>query len=227
MSSRLDFDERRARALEGRRPVPARRRAAAAAAGERSGGRRRDPRARPSRRNAVRDGDGGADGDAPISAEATRAATAQGGAARRDAGRASGADREQAAYDSAASREPADRGASEPARVVKLAVVVQRYGADINGGAELHARYIAERLVAPRRRRSRDDLRARLRHLEERAARRRRARQRRPGPPLSGQRTNAGRSSSAGALACVFDAASLGRRRARAGSRARDRRARR
>jgi len=30
---------------------------------------------------------------------------------------------------------------------VKLAVVVQRYGADINGGAELHARYIAERLT--------------------------------------------------------------------------------
>ncbi|NUR54846.1 MAG: glycosyltransferase [Acidobacteria bacterium] len=29
---------------------------------------------------------------------------------------------------------------------MKLAVVVQRYGADISGGAELHARYIAERL---------------------------------------------------------------------------------
>jgi glycosyltransferase involved in cell wall biosynthesis len=29
---------------------------------------------------------------------------------------------------------------------VKLALVVQRYGADINGGAELHARYIAEHL---------------------------------------------------------------------------------
>jgi glycosyltransferase involved in cell wall biosynthesis len=30
---------------------------------------------------------------------------------------------------------------------VKLAVVVQRYGADISGGAELHARYIAEHLA--------------------------------------------------------------------------------
>jgi glycosyltransferase involved in cell wall biosynthesis len=31
---------------------------------------------------------------------------------------------------------------------VKLAIVAQRYGADISGGAELHARYIAERLAA-------------------------------------------------------------------------------
>lgn len=29
---------------------------------------------------------------------------------------------------------------------MKVAIVIQRYGADINGGAELHARYIAERL---------------------------------------------------------------------------------
>ena len=31
---------------------------------------------------------------------------------------------------------------------MKLVVVVDRYGADINGGAELHARYVAERLSA-------------------------------------------------------------------------------
>ena len=30
----------------------------------------------------------------------------------------------------------------------KLAIVVQRYGADISGGAELHARYVAEHLAA-------------------------------------------------------------------------------
>src|SRR5580765_7565614 len=32
-------------------------------------------------------------------------------------------------------------------RGMKVAVVVQRYGQAINGGAELHARYIAERLA--------------------------------------------------------------------------------
>ncbi|HEX7284097.1 MAG TPA: hypothetical protein VF239_18715, partial [Vicinamibacterales bacterium] len=31
---------------------------------------------------------------------------------------------------------------------MKVAIVVQRYGADINGGAEQHARYIAEHLAA-------------------------------------------------------------------------------
>ena len=36
--------------------------------------------------------------------------------------------------------------AQSPDGRMKLAIVVQRYGADISGGAELHARYIAERL---------------------------------------------------------------------------------
>src|SRR5215216_2093924 len=33
-------------------------------------------------------------------------------------------------------------------RRLSLGIVVQRYGADINGGAELHARYVAEHLAA-------------------------------------------------------------------------------
>ena len=40
-----------------------------------------------------------------------------------------------------------DQGRPEPGRGLKIGIVVQRYGADINGGAELHARYIAERLA--------------------------------------------------------------------------------
>ena len=43
-------------------------------------------------------------------------------------------------------RRPTAAAPPDRRRIVKLAVVVQRYGADINGGAEQHARYIAERL---------------------------------------------------------------------------------
>ena len=67
---------------------------------------------------------------------------------------------------------------------MKLAIVVQRYGADINGGAEQHARYIAERLARHATGRGPHHLRARLRHLEERAAGRRRADQRRHRSPI-------------------------------------------
>ncbi len=42
---------------------------------------------------------------------------------------------------------PGDPGDQRPASAVKLAIVVQRYGRAINGGAELHARYLAEHLA--------------------------------------------------------------------------------
>ena len=44
-------------------------------------------------------------------------------------------------------RRRAGHGWRRAARAVKVAVVVQRYGTAINGGAELHARYIAEHLA--------------------------------------------------------------------------------
>ena len=82
---------------------------------------------------------------------------------------------------------------------MKLAVVVQRYGADISGGAELHARYIAERLARHADGRGADDLRARLHHLEERAAGRRREGQRRRACAGFRSRGRATRTSSAAA----------------------------
>ena len=88
---------------------------------------------------------------------------------------------------------------------MKLAVVVQRYGADINGGAELHARYIAERLARHADGRGRHDLRARLRDVEERAAAGRRAGQRHHRPPLSRRARAQARTTSAGGRVRVFD----------------------
>ena len=142
MSSRLDFDERRARALEGvvqYRPgtvaplqPPAGREPAAAAAGR--GRQRHDVGGRS--RAAIAAGAAGADGRRP------------GGPGRRRPGQAAVRRvRTRAAAKPANASGASGETGGGPAGVVKLAVVAQRYGADINGGAELHARYIAERLA--------------------------------------------------------------------------------
>ena len=74
---------------------------------------------------------------------------------------------------------PADSGPTadpSPTRhAVKLAIVVQRYGPAINGGAELHARYIAEHLARHAEVEVLTTCATRLRHVAQRAARRRRA----------------------------------------------------
>ena len=98
---------------------------------------------------------------------------------------------------------------------MKLAVVVQRYGQAINGGAELHARYIAEHLARHAEVEVLTTCATRLRHLAQRAPAGRRAGQRRPGAPVPGASTSA--------IRCVFGrrsaprlrAAPLARRRAR------------
>ena len=70
---------------------------------------------------------------------------------------------------------------------MKLAVVVQRYGADINGGAEQHARYVAERLARHHEVEVLTTLRTRLRHVGERVARGRRRRPRRARAAVPGR----------------------------------------
>ena len=207
LSSRLDFDERRARSLESvvqyRRPAgpagpspsqPAAAQPAAAPASGQAGPpaiagppgasgqgadrhrRRRRRRRRPGRTMADRVAGSPESAGAPHTPGAgSSGGDAAGFADRDDDGNGSdGPDGDMG---------PEGSGATGS---VKLAVVVQRYGADISGGAELHARYIAERLARHAAGRSADDLRARLRHVEERAAARRRQGQRPDRSPLSG-----------------------------------------
>ena len=184
LSGRLDFSDRRARALESvvqYRPGtgPAAELAEAASAPVSTGGRapRRDSDA-PRRDSDAprREGEAGAPGG-PIKGEAQRARRrrrrrGRGGApGQPEPGSGSGGDEPGAQADAAGRwrrhargewrrrRQPALRRRRARSRErtrarhgrfdgpVKLAVVVQRYGLDINGGAELHARYVAEQLA--------------------------------------------------------------------------------
>ena len=159
LSSRLDFDERRAKSLEcvvqyrsnrphhGRpprwsRPPVERRpvRLARPPSLARGRGCRRDER--PGRQLSDADADAGAG-----AARGARWPTGRDshGLARVRPNRTRP---EPASMTTARMTAPETTGPRlDDRRTVKLAVVVQRYAADINGGAELHARYIAERLA--------------------------------------------------------------------------------
>ena len=145
-----------------RQPAPQVRRAGAAAGQGAAAAQRPRRQTRPEpARSAGAAGDGGGAGrQAPATADRRGAgADGVGGPRPGMAGRVSRLHRVRRRADGrrrrrrtpttdGAGRRPDDDGDDGAAdRSVKLAVVVQRYGADISGGAELHARYIAERLA--------------------------------------------------------------------------------
>ena len=175
LSSRLDFSERRARALEGvvqyragDAPEAEAAPPAASDAGPRDGQRdgeaagpadaRRKRRRRRGRRSGARGpGDapaasgteGGAGGgtEAGEEGDGGRPGPARREGRRRGRGRGRPGRRPRATSRARACSLGGTTTRTPAAKAVRLGVVVQRYGADINGGAELHARYIAEHLA--------------------------------------------------------------------------------
>ena len=189
LSGRLDFAERRSRAVESRAPhraQEAQRRTAGPprAAGRaappaqpaqptqagtaaqpaedkprrelrpvRPRGRRRPATATGGQREARRRKRRGADGEAARAGAPARRDRRRRAAARHRRRRGvpqttvSARPSRTSRHDDPEARAGSDAAARRSRRAVKLAVVVQRYGTAINGGAELHARHVAEHLA--------------------------------------------------------------------------------
>ena len=203
MSSRLDFDERRARALEGVVQYRPGRGAAARAAG-RSSGRRADggdtaERAeRRGRRRRRRPADGAADAaprsgagaapDRPAMRRQTGASAAAPASDGRHA-RSTAADAGRRPGARSPARRRSETGGCGEARGRRSALR-RRHQRRRRAARALHRR--APR--AARRGRGPHHVRARLRHVAQRAARRRRGGQRRPGAPVPRASASATRS---------------------------------
>ena len=167
VAARLDFDERRARALE--QIVQFRTPSASGNSAPRPTARQHRERQRGERRR----------GETPPPAAArTAPCRKQHRCGRRPDDRSSGSERTDARLGIERRRRRAGSRRRTPfrhgartgrryIRTVKLAVVVQRYGADINGGAELHCALRRRAPLPSRRDRGADDLRPGLHHLAQ------------------------------------------------------------
>ena len=206
MSSRLDFDERRARALEGVVQYGPARSAATAADGS-SAGRtciaaqpERRTRSRRRRRAGADAASASGPGDTPDVVDQSKTRGPARPSLSHRPGRGMGRTKRLGTSGSADRRPgggkvgaPDDRAGDREARGRRPALR-RRHQRRRGAARALHRR--AAR--AARRGRGRDDLRARLRDVAERAAGRRRDHQRRPGAPISGRAASAIRTTSAG-----------------------------